>query len=50
MYKAKLVGETEAQPAPNNNDRIQKYAAIAVPLKYLRKFWRSSCTKNEVLC
>ena len=33
VYKVKLVGETEAQPTPNNNNGILKNAAIAVPLK-----------------
>ena len=33
VYKAKLVGETEAQPTPNNNNGILKNATIAVPLK-----------------
>ena len=37
--KIKLVGETVAQPAPNNNDRTLKNEAIEVPLKYLRNFW-----------
>ena len=41
MYKTKLVGETEAQPAPNNKNGILKNTAIAVPLKYLSDFWRS---------
>ena len=41
MYKTKLEGETEVQPAPNNNDRILKNVTIAVPLKYLSSFWRS---------
>ena len=40
MYKAKLVGETDAQPAPNNK-KILKNAIIAVPKKYLSNFWRS---------
>ena len=41
MYKTKLVGETVAQPAPRNNNGIQKNAATALTLKYLRNFWRS---------
>ena len=40
-YKAKLLDNTVAQPTPNNTDGIPKYAAIAVPLKYLNNFWRS---------
>ena len=38
MYKTKLVGETEAQPAPKIYDKIIKNATIAVPLKYRSKF------------
>ena len=38
MYKTKLVGETEAQPAPNNNSGILKNATIAATLKYLSNF------------
>ena len=38
MYKTKLVGETEAQPAPNDNNGILKNATIVVPLKYLNNF------------
>ena len=41
QYKTKLVGETEAQPAPNNNNGILKNATIFDPLKYLSNFWRS---------
>ena len=41
MYKAKLLRETDAQPAPNNDNRILKNATTAVPLKYLSNFWRS---------
>ena len=40
-YKAKLLGNTEAQPAPNAATGIQKNAAIAVLLKYLSNYWRS---------
>ena len=36
-YKAKLLGNTEA----DGNSGILKNATIAVPLKYLSKFWRS---------
>ena len=38
-YKAKLLDNTVAQPAPNNTDGILKNATIAVPLKYLNNFW-----------
>ena len=38
VYKTKLAGETEAKPAPNNNNGILKNATIAVPLKYLSNF------------
>ena len=41
MYKAKFLGNTVAQPAPNNANGILKNATIAVPLKYLSNFWRS---------
>ena len=41
MYKTKSVRETEAQLAPNNNNRILKNARMTVPLKYLDNFWRS---------
>ena len=41
VYKTKLVGETEAQPAPNNNNGILKNATIPAPLQYLINFWRS---------
>ena len=40
-YKAKLVGEINAQPKPNNNNEILQNASVAVPWKYLSKFWRS---------
>ena len=33
MYKAKLVGETETRPSPNNNNEILKNATTAVPSK-----------------
>ena len=33
MYKAKLVGETETRPSPNNNNGILKNATTAVPSK-----------------
>ena len=33
--------ETAIPPAPNAADEILKNVAIAVPLKYLSKFWRS---------
>ena len=38
MYENKLVGETGAQPSPNNNNGILIYATIIVPLKYLNQF------------
>ena len=37
-YKAKLLGNTVAQPAPNNGNGILNNATIAVPLKYLSNF------------
>ena len=37
-YKAKIAGETVAQPTPNDNDRILKNKTIAVSLKYLSNF------------
>ena len=40
-YKAKLLGNTAAQPAPNAANGILRNAAIVVPLKYLSNFWRS---------
>ena len=40
-YKAELLGNTGAQPAPNAANGILRNAAIAVPLKYLSNFWRS---------
>ena len=40
-YKAKLLGNTVAQPAPNQAYRILKNVAIALPLTYLNNFWRS---------
>ena len=40
-YKAKLCGNTVAQPASNAANGILKKTAIAVPLKYLSNFWRS---------
>ena len=39
--KAKLLGNTAAQPAPNAANGILKNATIAVPLKYLSNFWIS---------
>ena len=41
VYKAKLLGVTVAQPAPNNNNGILKNASIAVASKHLKIFWRS---------
>ena len=40
-YKAKLLGNTEAQPAQNNANGILKNTTIAVLLKYCNNFWRS---------
>ena len=40
-YKAKLLGNTAAQTAPNAANGILKNATIAVPLKYLSNFWKS---------
>ena len=40
-YKAKLIGETNAQPAPNADNGFLKNAAIAEPLKYPRNFQTS---------
>ena len=40
VYITKLVGETEAQRAPNNNIGVLKNATIAVPFKCLSNFWR----------
>ena len=37
-YKAKLLGNTDAQPNSNNTNEILKNAAITVSLKYLRYF------------
>ena len=36
--KAKLLGNTVAQPAPNQSSGILKNAITAVPLKYLSNF------------
>ena len=40
-FKAKLLGNTVAQPNPNHANGILKNSAIAVPLKFLINFWRS---------
>ena len=40
-YKAKLLGNTVAQPNPNQANEILRNATIAVLLKYLNNFWRS---------
>ena len=40
-YKAKLLGNTIAQPNPNHANGGLKNATLAVPLKYLSNFWRS---------
>ena len=39
--KVKLLGNTATQPDPNAANGILRNAIIAVPLKYLRNFWRS---------
>ena len=39
-YKTKLLGNTVAQPDPNDASGILKNSAIAVPLKYLSNFQR----------
>ena len=38
---AKLLGDAEAHPAPNNANGILKIATIAVPFKDLSNSWRS---------
>ena len=40
-YKAKLLGNTVAQPIPYQANGILKNVTIAVPLIYLNNFWRS---------
>ena len=40
-YKAKLLGNREAQPAPNPANGILRNTTTAVPLKYFSNFWRS---------
>ena len=40
-YKAKLLRNAAAQPAPNKDNEILKNATNAVPLKYLSSLWRS---------
>ena len=40
-YKAKLLGNRVAQPSPNAANDVLKNSTIAVPLKYLSKFWSS---------
>ena len=40
-YKAKLLGNTAAQPAPNAANEILKNATISAQLKHLSNFWRS---------
>ena len=44
MCKAKLLGNTVAQPTPNNANGIFKNATTAVPLKYLSIF------KGHLIC
>ena len=53
MYEIKLVGETEVQPAPYNNNGILKNTTISVPLIYLRNFWRSleiPLINSKIIC
>ena len=38
MYEDKLLEDTVAQPAPNNDDGIPKNTTVAVPLKCLSNF------------
>ena len=40
-YKAKLLGNTVAQPAPNQAHAILENAAFAVLLENLSNFWKS---------
>ena len=40
-YKAKLLENSVARPAPNAANGILRNVAIAVSLKYLSNFWRS---------
>ena len=40
-YKAKLLRNTIAQPAPSQANGILKHATVAVPLKCLSNFWIS---------
>ena len=40
-YRAKLLGNTVAQPNPNQANAMLRNATIAVLLKYLNNFWRS---------
>ena len=41
QYKVKLLRDTIAQPAPNDNHAILENVTIAVPLKYQSSIWRS---------
>ena len=40
-YKAKLLGNTVAQPGANAANGILRKVAIPMPLKYSSNFWRS---------
>ena len=40
-YKAKLLENKIAQPAPNAANGVLKNSTITVPLKYLSNFWKS---------
>ena len=45
-YKAKLLENTVAQPAPNVANGISRNATIAVPLKYLSNFLNEMTLKS----
>ena len=45
-YKAKLLENTVAQPAPNAVNGISRNATIAVPLKYLSNFLNEMTLKS----
>ena len=39
-YKTELLGNTVAQDAPNQANRLLKNGTISIQLKYLSNFWR----------
>ena len=41
MYKAKVLENTVAQPASNQDNGILKNETIAMSIKYLSNFWRT---------